>query len=207
MITTGQLAIAGPLSPAQQTLLYTSSLKYIAPAPKEALRISTEINGVRVYPDTTCGPLSIAILKDAGLVSADFNPHDFWLINPDLGKDRSVMKRAFPEDYFEDIRYKVRLDKFDFKTTPLVPGDFLYIYSGTEGNFEHMLVVNRIDAMGRAYSVTNYGTPEGFIINEVLLYDPNDPTAGMFQTWTARPKQKLGSTGYAGFELWRLIAP
>jgi hypothetical protein len=69
-----------------------------------------------------------------------------------------------------------------------MPGDFVYIYSGTQGNFEHMLVVNRVDYQGRAYSVTNYNTEKGFIIDEVLLYDPNDPTVGIFEQWAKREK-------------------
>ena len=67
-----------------------------------------------------------------------------------------------------------------------------------------MLVVNRVDSQGRAYSVTNYNTEEGFVINEVMLYDPNDPSAGIFAQWTKREKQLLGSTGFAGYEVWRL---
>ena len=57
---------------------------------------------------------------------------------------------------------------------------------------------------GRVYAVTNHLTSNGFIISEVLLYDPNDPNAGMFPAWTARPNAETGSTGFAGYELWRL---
>ena len=67
-----------------------------------------------------------------------------------------------------------------------------------------MLVVNRVDSQGRAYSVTNYNTEQGFIIDEALLYDPADSNAGLFSQWTEKQFQKLGSTGYAGFEVWRL---
>jgi hypothetical protein len=95
----------------------------------------------------------------------------------------------------------------DWHMNPLYPGDFIYIYAGTGGTFEHMLVVNRVDSDGRAYSVNNYLTPNGFIISEVLLYDPADPNAGMFSAWTARPNSKNGSTGFAGFEVWRLQTP
>jgi hypothetical protein len=148
--------------------------------------------------------LSIAILQKAGLVGEDRVPHDLFLINPDLGKDRLVIESFFPKEKYSDTRRKVRIDREDWLANPLLPGDFLYIYSGTGGNFEHMLVVNRVDSAGRAYSVTNYNTEEGFIIDEALLYDPADPTAGLFPQWTGKQFAKLGSTGFAGYEIWRL---
>jgi hypothetical protein len=148
--------------------------------------------------------LSIAILQKAGILSADLVPHDFFLINPDLGKDRITIKKVFSPEKYSDTRYKVRIDQFDWNANPLMPGDFVYIYSGTGGNFEHMLVVNRVDSQGRAYAVTNYDTEQGFVIDEALLYDPTDSNAGLFSRWTEKQFQKLGSTGYAGFEVWRL---
>lgn len=167
--------------------------------------MSVLINNARFSdPNTTCGPLSIAILQKAGILGADLVPHSFFLINPDLGKDRETIKNTFPSEQFTDTRYKVKINKFDWAANPLAPGDFLYIYSGTGGNFEHMLVVNRVDSQGRAYSVTNYNTEQGFVINEALLYDPSDPSAGLFSTWTEKQFAKLGSTGFAGFEVWRL---
>jgi hypothetical protein len=114
------------------------------------------------------------------------------------------LQTILTKERFTNTRFPIRLDKFDWVNNPLMPGDFLYIYGGTEGNFDHMLVVNRVDSQGRAYSVTNYNTDQGFVINEVLLYDPNDPTVGIFEQWTRKPKQILGSTGYSGFEVWRL---
>ena len=168
--------------------------------------MSVLINHVRFSdPTTTCGPLSIAILQRAGILNEDLVPHDFFLINPDLGKDRILIDSTFPQDKYSDTRYKVRIDQFDWEANPLMPGDFVYIYSGTGGNFEHMLVVNRVDAQGRAYSVTNYDTEQGFIINEVMLYDPANSSAGFFSQWTEKQFAKLGSTGFAGFEVWRLI--
>jgi len=38
-----------------------------------------------------------------------------------------------------------------------------------------------------------------------MLYDPADPHAGIFSTWTRQQFATLGSTGFAGFEVWRLI--
>jgi len=167
--------------------------------------MSVLINNARFSdPSTTCGPLSIAILQRAGILSADLVAHDFFLIDPDLGKDRAIIKSVFLPEVYSNTRYKVRIDQADWTANPLMPGDFIYIYSGTGGNFEHMLIVNRVDSQGRAYSVTNYNTQQGFVIDEALLYDPADPNAGLFSQWTEKQFAKLGSTGYAGFEVWRL---
>ena len=204
-VASGEIAITGPLTREQQLKLYEASLFYIAPTYKESKKMSVLINNARFSdPNTTCGPLSIAILQKAGILSGDLVAHDFFLINPDLGKDRIVIKKVFAPEQYTDTRYKVRIDQYDWKTNPLVPGDFVYIYAGTGGNFEHMLVVNRVDSQGRAYSVTNYDTEQGFVIDEALLYDPSDSNAGLFSRWTEKQFQKLGSTGYAGFEVWRL---
>ena len=206
MIANGEIALSGPLTREQQIKLYEASLFFLALTYEQSKQMSVLINHVRFSdPSTTCGPLAAAILQKAGILSEDFVAHDLFLINPDLGKDRSVLKSTFPKEKYSDTRYKVRIDQFDWNTNPLMPGDFVYIYSGTGGNFEHMLVVNRVDAQGRTYSVTNYNTEQGFVINEVLLFDPTDPNAGIFSTWTEKQYAKLGSTGFAGFEVWRLI--
>jgi hypothetical protein len=205
MVVSGEIAITGPLSQEEQIRLYETSLFFIAPTYSQSRKMSGLVNQLRFSdPSNTCGPLSIAILQKAGLLSEFVVPHDFFLINPDLGKDRAVIESAFPADYFSDTRYKVRIDQADWLANPLLPGDFVYIYAGTGGNFEHMLVVTRVDSQGRAYSVTNYNTEQGFIIDEALLYDPSDPNAGLFSQWTEKQFAKLGSTGYAGYEVWRL---
>src|SRR5258706_1468370 len=205
MLASGDIFISGPLTREQQVRLYDASLAFIAPTAKQSRQLSSLIN-LSPYsdPSSTCGPLAIAILQRADILSEDLVPHDFFLLNPDLGRDRQILKATFPKDSYNDTRYKIRLNKFDWASDPLMPGDFVYIYSGTQGNFEHMLVVNRVDYKGRAYSVTNYNTDQGFIINEVMLYDPSDPTVGIFEQWSKREKQALGSTGFAGFEVWRL---
>jgi hypothetical protein len=202
----GDLAIQGPLAPEEQIRLYEASLTFIASTTKESKIIGERING-KGYgsPTLICGPLSIGILQAAGLIGDVIVPYDFWLLNPGMPKDRSLLKKVFPLEKYENSRHKIRLDQFDWKNYPLQPGDFLYIYRGPGGNFDHMLVVNRVDNLGRAYAVTNYGTPEGFIINEVMLYDPSNPAAGIFQTWTEHENAMLGSTGFDGFELWRHI--
>ena len=70
-----------------------------------------------------------------------------------------------------------------------------------------MLVVTRVDDNGRAYSVTNHATSDGFVIDEVMLYDPANPGLGKFSEWTNRQNNKIGTTGFGGFELWRLTQP
>jgi hypothetical protein len=125
-------------------------------------------------------------------------------LNPYVEKDRVLIERVFPKDRYENTLYKTPLNKFDWNAFPLKPGDFLFIKHGTGGNFDHILVINRVDSQMRAYAVTNYGTPDGFIINEVMLYDPNNPSAGIFHTWTKEQFAILGSTGFGGFEIWRL---
>jgi hypothetical protein len=205
MVASGEVAITGPLAQEQLIRLYEASLFFVALTYEQSKKISVLINQARFSdPSNTCGPLSMAILQKAGLLSEDLVAHDFFLINPDLGKDRLVIKSFFPPERYSNTRRKVRIDQEDWLTNPLLPGDFVYLYAGTGGNFEHMLVVTRVDSQGRAYSVTNFNTDQGFIINEALLYDPADPNAGLFSQWTEKQFAKLGSTGYAGYEVWRL---
>jgi hypothetical protein len=204
----GYLSQVGPLGLRDQFGVYESSLKYVRTGMEESQHIGEQINGPGYgAPSSICGPLSIAILQEAGIVRPDLDPHAFWMLNPDALGDRKLLSRAFPSDRFENTRFHVPLNNMDWHENPLYPGDFIYIYAGTGGTFEHMLVVNRVDSDGRAYAVTNHMTPNGFIISEVLLYNPDDPNVGMFPAWTARPNAESGSTGFAGFEVWRLRAP
>jgi hypothetical protein len=209
MIAEGKLLISGPLTRDQQVRLYEASIKFVAPTFKESKKLGETINGVGYgSPALICGPLSLAILQSAGLIeNKDVVPYDFWLLNPYIGKDRALINHVFPNDKYEDSLFKTPINKFDWTIGPLLPGDFLFIKHGTGGNFDHILVVNRVDSQMRAYAVTNFGTTEGYIINEVMLYDPNDPTVGMFHTWTEKQYAALGSTGFGGFELWRLKLP
>ena len=209
MIQDGKLLITGPLTREQQIKLYETSIRFIARTPKESKQIGEQINGVGYgSPTLICGPLSLAILQGADLIADEIVvPYDFWLLNPYIPKDRTLINRIFPNDKFEDTRFKTPLNKFDWAAYPLQPGDFIYIDRGTGGNFDHMLVVNRLDSQMRAYAVTNFGTPIGYIIDEVMLYDPNDPYAGIFHTWTEKQFAQLGSTGFGGFEIWRLRTP
>jgi hypothetical protein len=204
----GYLSQVGPLELGDQVRVYEASLKYIRPSEYKSRRLGEHINGLGYgAPSNICGPFSIAILKEAGIVSPDLDPHDFWMLNPDDSGARQSLAQAFPPNKFESSRIHVKLDEFDWVENPLYPGDFVYIYAGSGGNFEHMLVVNRVDSHGRAYAVTNHNTEDGFIITEVLLYDPARSDLGMFSTWAVWPNAELGSTGFGGFEVWRLREP
>jgi hypothetical protein len=204
----GDLVFSGPLSNAQQINLYRASLAYAETSVQDSKRMAKEINGVG-YGDPTniCGPLAIAILRDAGLIGADIVPHDFWLLNPANVTDQRQLARAFPREDYTHTKVGTPLNKVDWRATPLEPGDFLFIWHGSGGNFDHMLVVNRVDSELRAYAVTNFGTPSGFILAETLLYDPHDAHAGIFHTWTKEHDAILGSTGFGGYEVWRLRGP
>lgn len=208
LLQDGYLMQVGPLELRDQFRVYETSLKYVSISTEKNRLIGEHINGLGYgSPSSICGPLSISILQEAGIVNPDLDPHDYWLLNPDDSSGRKLLAKAFPPEKFGSFRIRDRLDEIDWNETPLYPGDFIYIYAGSGGNFEHMLVVNRVDSQGRAYAVTNYNTENGFIISEVLLYDPDRSDMGMFSVWTAWPKAELGSTGFAGSELWRLREP
>ena len=203
----GDLVISGPRTEAEQIRLYETSLQFVASTFSDARKLGEQING-KGYgsPTLICGPLSISILSAAGLVRSGLVPYNFWLLNPNDGPGREKIYTAFPSSQYSDTRIRTRIDQIDWEANPLMPGDFVYVYAGSGGNFEHMLVVNRVDSVGRAYSVTNYNPGGGFIIQEVMLYDPNDPNGGIFHEWIKRQWQITGSTGYDGLEIWRLIA-
>ena len=208
-INNGGLIFTGSLSNDQQIALYKASLNYVQPTILDSIHKAKEINGVGYGdPSNICGPLAIAIMQDAGLLNnTDLVPHDFWLLNPLVYEDEKLLERAFPSNRFIHTRYLTPLNRMDWRTSPLQPGDFLFIWHGSGGNFDHMLVVTRVDSSLHAYTVTNYGTPEGFVIAETLLYDPADPNVGIFHIWTQERDAILGSTGFGGFELWRPYSP
>lgn len=208
-INNGGLIFTGALSNAQQIALYKASLKYVQPTVKDSVRESKTINGVGYGdPSNICGPLAIAIMKDAGLLNnIVVTPHDFWLLDPRATGDQKILERVLPPNRFLHIKFSGPLNKTNWHVFPLQPGDFLFIWHGSGGNFDHMLVVTRVDSNLDAYSVTNFGTPQGFVISETMLYDPSNPNVGIFHTWTQEKDAILGSTGFGGFELWRPLSP
>ena len=154
------------------------------------------------HPSLMCGPLSIAILGDSGLLAVGADVSDFWLPDP-KGPDRNLFKQTFPERFYEWIDEKESIGEIDFTQKPLYPGDLMFLRAGNRGSYGHVLVVTRIDDQGRAFSVTNFKTPDGFIVDEVMLYDPKKPGEGKFYEWTDARNSRLGLTGFGGFYLWR----
>jgi len=204
-----QTRYAGPLSQAQRDLLNQVAQGYIAETPEEAVDVAVRLGYLGSYgtAEMVCGPLSLAILQGSGLVDPDVPLLDFFYLNPRPGQDDWRLKKVFPEESFEKIEIEEPINQIDYTRFPLYAGDFLYLFAGDSGSFEHMLVVSRVDETGRAYSVTNFPTAEGYMIREVMLYDPNNPGVGQFYDWTNREFMDIGRTGYGGFWLWRLKSP
>jgi hypothetical protein len=158
----------------------------------------------------TCGPLAIAILQDAGLVSPYLPLNAFWLSSPRPDKNEPIFLEAFPQDKYEWKRDYTPMAEMDYLTDPLLPGDFIYTFGG---NYEHMFTVTRMDEMGRVYTVQNLeqgylnDDPDdlSFVIAETLLYDPNQPGIGMVYEWTDDFNWKLGHTGTEGYMRFRPI--
>jgi hypothetical protein len=197
------------LTNAQKERIYQASLAYLSPTQADASAVAERLDYVQyAHPSNMCGPLAIAILRDAGLFSRLTDLNDFWLLHPDT--NAATIAKTFPPGKFEHFRYATPVNKFDFSAFPLKTGDVLYLYAGLNGTFEHILTVTRVDETGRAYTVTNLNTQPGdgyYIIQEVMLYDPAQPGVGQFYEWTDRKNLWIGMTGFGGFDLWRFSAP
>ena len=193
----------------QRERLYQASLKYLAPTDGDAVNVALALKFVKgADVSNMCGPLAITILRDAGLVPSDVDNHDFWLLNPRQKLHRAVLDRVFPAAQYTDTLFDQPINEFDFKKFPLKAGDFLYIYAGRDGSFEHMLAVTRVDAAGRAYTVTNFHTDSfHFAILEKMLYDPAQAGVGQLYEWADKKNYRLGITGLGGFEVWRRTVP
>jgi hypothetical protein len=200
----GELAGDG-LTPEQQSRLHQAAMNYVALTQEEATLKAQGLNYVQyASPSNMCGPLAIAILRDAGIVDPYVNLKDFWLIRPD--QKPQVIERTLPSEQFEHFHFDIPLHQFDFQAFPLKAGDLLYLYAGAGGTFEHVLAVTRVDEAGRAYSVNNVNTSKDgyYVIQEVMLYDPQQPGMGYFYEWTNIQKNLwIGLTGFGGFDLWR----
>ncbi len=199
----------GVYTPSQAERLDAAARSYIALDQPGAIIMARSLNYVAHdgHPASVCGPLSAAILRSAGLISPYTNLHDFWLLNPRPGEGRDILERTFPKDQYTWFQSDLSIARFDFQAYPLQVGDFIYLYAGPAGSFEHMLVVSRLDELGRPYAVTNFLTPNGYEIDERMLFDPAQPGSGLFGMWTDRRNYKTGLTGFGGFELWRRSTP
>lgn len=182
--------------------------QYLTDDPDETTSIAHTLNYVgNGYedPSNMCGPLAAAILREAGLLPKTTGPlqklKSFWLAQG-IRKDESPW-RFFPKQEYQLFSYDTPINLFDFTAWPLVPGDIVYTYAGV-GEYEHIFVVTEVRNDGRAYSVTNQEQPDGdFLIEKVLLYDPQDPTAGAFRDAWIRDSWGVGRTGLGGFDVLR----
>ncbi len=147
---------------------------------------------------TMCGPLSAAMLRDAGLLEEDVNLESFWLPDP--------LRNGRPWSLFDLEAYDLfgfrspqfSLHRFDFNQFPLLPGDLLYTYGGSG---THVLVVTEVDEGGRAYTVTNYCLDRHDCpIQKLMLYDPDQPGIGAFYE---EFQKGWFRTGQGGFDLLR----
>ncbi len=199
------LGYLGALSAEQQEALVAAAQAYVSLTADSAQEtaISLDYIGRNANPATMCGPLSLAILRDAGIIQPDIPLIEFYYLNPRPGNGDRHLNKVFPPDRFEKIIHESSIAETDFSKNPLFPGDFLYLFAGHSGSFEHMLVVTRVDEAGRAFSVTNINNGDGVIIQEVMLYDPALPGIGQFYEWTSWENRNIGRTGYGGFWLWR----
>lgn len=200
--------------------LHEASLAYLANTPKKALEVARSIDfteGPYENPDNMCGPLTVAIMRDSGYLPAEANPHNMWLLcprtdNPECHGLRILERTFFPPDQYDYIWVEESVGKHNWRSDPLQPGDWLYLYvlKGVSNytGFDHMIVVTRVDERGRAYSVTNVNHGNGFVIREELLYDPKRPGEGLFYDITNDELRKeLGMTGTAGYLLIRAKEP
>lgn len=190
----------------QQERLYQAAVKFVSQNETQALQTAHSLgyldgNGA---PETMCGPLSIAILRDAGLIDFNIDLDKFFYLDPRPGKNDATMANDFPDQIYEKIEVQEPSYSVDFSKQPLKAGDFVYLFAGSRGNFDHIITVDRVDAEGRAYAVTNLNTPDGYVIREVMLYDPLDPGVGQIYDWTNKENWQLGLTGFGGMWIWRL---
>jgi hypothetical protein len=200
---------SGVLTQEESQRLYESSLAYIALTHTEAITVARNLQFLvdHGHPSNMCGPLALAILRDAGLVDKSVILHDFWLLNPSERSDIQLLEETFPSHRYLWHDALESVATFDFGAFPLQAGDLLYLLAGPGGTFEHIVVVTRVDEAGRVFSVTNVNTTDGFIIDEVMLYDPHRSEAGKFHEWTDPSNIHLGLTGLGGFRLWRREEP
>ncbi len=209
VVPTFQLSSACVLTSDQRSRLETVSLKFLADSELDAIQVAQDLDyiGINGQPSTMCGPLAVAILQDAGLVDPFYPRKNFYLLNPRPGFGDAFVESLFPTSRYLKIVEERVIKEVDYQAEPLCPGDFLYLFAGESGSFEHMLVVTRVDEFGRAYTVTNVDFRLGYRIEELMLYDPAKPGVGMFTDWTSSPHPQVGRTGYGGFWLWRPKAP
>jgi hypothetical protein len=197
--------VGTPLGDWQESLRVTAKT-FITKSSEETFDLARELGylgGTYEDPSNMCGPLSAAILYEAGLLPVSVgplvDPKSFWLAHPQFNGRPWTL---FPSNEYQVYRYKISTGRFDFSEWPLCQGDVVFTYAGS-GEFSHLLVVTEVDEQGRAYSVTNLAQPYGeYIVERVLLYNPSDNSQGTFRNQWANDIN-LGRTGLGGFEVLR----
>jgi beta-lactamase class A len=201
------------LSFEQRELIYNASMKYVASSVDEAVDVVNQLDFVENgSASNMCAPLAIAIQQDAGLVEPYYDLNDFWLLNPRPDQQEDFLERVFPHEKYDWIRVEEPVNEIDYVKNPLMVGDILYLYGGS---FEHVITISRIEDDGKTYAVSNVNvcffsgcnTDKEYIIQEILLFDPNTPGEGMFYEWTNPKNIMRGRTGLKGYQLWRLRTP
>ena len=194
------------LTSAQQMRREAAARTFIAPDLASARQVALGIDfieGLNEDASTVCGPLAIAILQNAGLLGLWARPHDFWLINPRL--TLLPLEFTFPPKHYDWLQFDEPIATFDFSARPLLAGDLVYLHAAPGDTFEHMLVVTRVDEAGRAFTVSNFFIATGTIIEERLLFDPDQPGTGQLANWGDRSlRNQMGNTGGDGFRIWRV---
>lgn len=198
-----------PTPKSYQDVLYIESQKYIATTAEEADKVARRIgflDGKNESASLACGPISIAILKDAKLLPPDVSVRKIWLLCPREREDCSgintLQREYFPPAEYDYWRIEESVRTYDFRSNPLQAGDWMYLFASYNG-FDHMLAVTRVDKDGVAYTVTNINRGNGFVIVESPLYNPNQSGKGLFYELTDPSRGNLGMSGNGGFLLVR----
>lgn len=162
-----------------------------------------------------CGPLSAYLMQENGFLSEDL-PAVKWLQMNDYSKEWGVstlwmLEKYLPVEKYEWFETTESVSDFDFSSEPLEVGDLLYLKGYSVA---HWVTVTRVDDQGRVFAITNVQagylnesnkTDQTWLIQEVMLYDPQNPDAGQFDKWTSKyDYDGLHHIGEGGFRLWRL---
>jgi hypothetical protein len=205
-VAAGQLEMAGW----EQPDFASAAKPFLASTTEDAYAVSYMIDwqdgGDTESPTTMCGPLTWAIIAQAGALPPGYGgwrsgAKSFWLPDPE---ENGRPWNLFPRWMYTLERHETPIAQYDFNAHPLYAGDMIYTYAKTFG-FDHILAVTENDKDGGAYTVTNLirNFPEKeYTIRRLLLFTPVDHNAGIYRNeWTT--DRKNGRTGQKGYEIFR----